>query len=61
LQVEAIQEWQGYLSALENEVPTLEVEMSFLHKAKDNIVVEFLRVANQMKDQQSLVQTTNDT
>ncbi len=24
LQVEAIQEWQGYLLALENEVPTLE-------------------------------------
>jgi hypothetical protein len=42
--------WQGYFLALENEVPTLEAEMSFLHKVKDNTIVEFLRVANQTKD-----------
>jgi hypothetical protein len=60
LQVEAIQEWQGNLSTLENEVLALEAKMSFLHETKDNNVVEFLRVANQMKDRQLLIQTTND-
>jgi hypothetical protein len=61
LQVEAIQKWQGYFSALESEVATIEAEMSFLHKAKDDTIVKFLRVANQMKDRQSLIQTLNDT
>ncbi len=48
LQVEAIKGWQEFISSLEKEMPTSKAKMSFLLKAKDDVVAKLVRVINQL-------------
>lgn len=60
-QVEAIKELQEYLFVLEKEMLALEAKISSLVKAKDDAIVELVKVVDQVKDREGLIKGKEDT
>ncbi len=60
-QVEAIKELQEYLFVLERGMLASEGKISSLVKAKDDAIVEFVKVVNQIKDRDGFIKGQDDT
>ncbi len=60
-QVEAIKELQEYFFVLKKEMPASKVEISSLVKIKDDVIVELVKIIDQVKDRKGLIKGDYDT
>jgi hypothetical protein len=59
-QAKVVRRSEEFIFVLEKEMPASEVKMYFLLKAKEDVVIEFLKATNHIKDCEGFISRANE-